>query len=147
MENNKTSLIVPEKVLTKVEISNLADIAIANMLEIGTATEAYVKMAVLEKLIEEIKDKIKERAILGVQSKEMNVLGATVTTRRKTEYKYDCPTCDSLEMKVKVIKEDIKAIKKSAEKFGSFVDPLTGEINTAELVADGLIIAVSLPKE
>jgi hypothetical protein len=100
----------------------------------------------MQDIVDQTKEMLKEKAIAGVQGKEMDVWGAKVSTRRSVAYEYDAPTLARLDSAKKTIDTELKAIKKVLEATGTYVEPQTGEVNTATKVKDGLIIAVSLPK-
>jgi hypothetical protein len=142
----KSESIIPTNVLSKRELCIYADHIVGNLLETRNGLEAYVLVKQAEELVEQLKGILIEKALSAATSKEGEVLGCKYSVRRKVEYRYECPTADELEQKAKMLKEDAKAIKKSAEKFGSYVDPVTGEVNTAEIVLDGQTLAITLPK-
>jgi hypothetical protein len=139
-------VIIPTRVLTKSELSVYSEHIVNTLLETRNGLEAYVLVKQAEEVIEQLKGMLVEKALSAATGKEGEVLGCKYSVRRKVEYKYECPSADSLEQKAKMLKEDAKAIKKSAEKFGSYVDPVTGEVNTAEIVSDGQTLAITLPK-
>ena len=140
-------LMIPDRMLTTSERTLVAKHSINTLLETMSAVEGYVILAQMEKIVEETKEMLKEKALAGVQGKEMSVFGAKVTTRRKTEYEYEAPTLVRLSEQKKALAEQEKTIKKFLEVKGTYIDDETGEVNTANKISDGLVIAVSLPKE
>ena len=140
-------LIIPDRMLTTSERTLVAQHSINTLLETMSAVEGYVILAQMEKIVEETKEMLKEKAITGIQGKEMMVFGAKVTTRRKTEYEYEAPTLERLKAQKTAIADQEKAVKKMLEAKGTYIDDETGEVNTANKISDGLQIAVSLPKD
>jgi hypothetical protein len=139
-------IVLPQKMLNTMQREGLAVKAIEKLLENMSAVEAYVMIAQMQDIVDLTKELLKERAIAGVQGKEMNVFGAKVSTRRSVAYEYDAPTLVRLDVQKKEIDAELKAVKKMLEAKGEYVDPQTGEMNKANKVKEGLTIAVSLPK-
>jgi hypothetical protein len=146
ISKRKNEAVIPTNVLSKSELSIYAGHIAENLLETRNGLEAYCLVKQAEELVEQLKGLLIEKALASATGKEGEVLGCKYSVRRKVEYKYECPTADELEQKAKMLKEDAKNIKKSAEKLGTYIDPQTGEVNKAELVADGQTLAITLPK-
>lgn len=139
-------IVLPNKMLNTVQRQDLAIKASENLLETMSAVEAYVLIAQMQDIVDTTKELLKERAITGVQGKEMDVFGAKVSTRRSVAYEYDAPTLARLDGQKKEIDTKLKAVKKLLEATGKYVDDETGEMNTASKIKEGITIAVSLPK-
>jgi hypothetical protein len=139
-------IVLPQKMLNTMQREELAVNASQNLLDTMSAVEAYVLIAQMQDIVDLTKELLKEKAIAGVQGKEMDVFGAKVSTRRSTAYEYNAPTLVRLDVQKKEIDTELKAVKKMLEAKGEYVDPKTGEMNTANKVKEGLTIAVSLPK-
>jgi len=139
-------IVLPQRMLNTMQREELAVNASQNLLDTMSAVEAYVLIAQMQDIVDLTKELLKEKAIAGVQGKEMDVFGAKVSTRRSTDYEYNAPTLVRLDVQKKEIDTELKAVKKMLEAKGEYVDPKTGETNTANKVKEGLTIAVSLPK-
>lgn len=139
-------IVLPQKMLNTMQREGLAVKASENLLDTMSAVEAYVMIAQMQDIVDLTKELLKEKAIAGVQGKEMDVFGAKVSTRRSVAYEYDAPTLVRLDQAKKTIDAELKAVKKMLEAKGEYVDPQTGEMNKANKVKEGLTIAVSLPK-
>ncbi len=139
-------IVLPNKMLNTVQRQDLAVKASENLLETMSAVEAYVLIAQMQDIVDTTKELLKERAITGVQGKEMDVFGAKVSTRRSVAYEYDAPTLARLDGQKKEIDTKLKAVKKLLEATGKYVDDETGEMNTASKIKEGITVAVSLPK-
>lgn len=139
-------IILPQKMLVTSQREELAVKATESLLDTMSAVEAYVLIAQMQDIVDLTKELLKEKAIAGVQGKEMDVFGAKVTTRRSVAYEYDAPTLARLDTAKKTIDTELKAIKKLLEATGQYVDAQTGEMNTANKIKEGLTIAVSMPK-
>lgn len=140
-------IIMPNMVLLPREIEAVVTHSLNILLEKYSGLEGYVILYQMERVISLAKERLKEKAINGMSGKECDVLGATVTTRRSAKYEYDAPTLQRMENKKKEIDEQLKGIKKALEATGTYIDPETGETNTANKISDGVVLAVSLPKE
>lgn len=141
-----SNIMIPNRMLNTLQRETLAQEASNNLLETMSAVEAYVLIAQMQDIVDTTKELLKEKAISGVQGKEMDVFGAKVSTRRSVAYEYDAPTLARLDGQKKEIDTKLKAVKKLLEATGKYVDDETGEINTASKIKEGITIAVSLPK-
>lgn len=139
-------VIVPDKILNAHERTMVATHAVQTLLETRSAVESYVIIAQMQSIIDETKELLKEKALLGMQGREMEVNGAKVSSRRKVEYEYEAPTLARLDAQKKEIDGRLKSIKKAVEATGVWIDPETGEENKANKTAEGMTIAVTLPK-
>ena len=139
-------IVLPQKMLGTMQREELAVKASESLLDTMSAVEAYVLIAQMQDIVDLTKELLKEKAIAGVQGKEMDVFGAKVSTRRSVAYEYDAPTLVRLDVQKKEIDTKLKAVKKLLESTGKYVDDETGEMNTANKIKEGLTIAVSLPK-
>lgn len=145
-KKQNTDLIIPDKVLNEYERSLVVQHSINTLLDKYNGVEAYVVLYQMQEMCKEALENLKDKAIGSLKAKEQNIFGATVSTRRKPEYEYEAPTLQRLEDEKKAIAEKTKAIKGILHKMGSWIDPQTGEENTAKQTVEGATIAVSLPK-
>jgi len=147
METN--SLSIPIKALTRSE-QILSGEAMANsLLEIHDAKTSYVLLAQLENLTDTAKKFIKEKAIANVNGKEEDVLGAKVTIKQATRiYEYKGSEYDRLLSELNTAKDNFKNHTKILEMSkDGWVNPNTGETETANLISSGVNIAVTFSKE
>lgn len=139
-------VMIPRRVLKPEETILMIEHASRVLLESNTATEAFVLLAQMEKLITAVKETLKEKAIAKLNGKEEVVLGATVALRRSVSWDYNSPTLARLDIEIKERQEKMKAHKRALESGATIVDPVSGEIETATKTKDGVTIAVTLPK-
>lgn len=134
-----------DKMLLPKEIDLVVLHSLNVLLERYSAVEGYVILAQMEKIVEQAKEALKERAIAKVSGKEELIMGAKVSLRRSVAWEYDSPTLARLDVEKTSIAEKIKAHKNALES-GATVVSDEGQIETAKKTKDGITIAVSLPK-
>lgn len=147
---------IPTRVMSKSEVATFSRAVTGHLLSIHSALETIVIVKQLELLVKEIlKDDpetktndLKNRAILAMDDKKCEVMGAEVATKRVTEYEYDHASLLAALDAEKIAKENVKNIKTQLElgKEKGWVDPASGEIGYAKLIRDGVQISVSFKK-
>jgi len=103
-----------------------------------------------EEIIKHALDLNKEACLSKLTQKETVIFGATITTRRSTDYDYSgTPLVAKSEADIKASQAKLKDLKEFLKKLAAeeVVDAATGEIfHKAKLTKDGILPAISLPK-
>lgn len=151
VEVHRSALELPyyvERTMSGGERLQAADHLLKTLQEELPAIEVYVLLKQAASIIAESLDLAKESALLKMEGKEEQHLGAKVETKRKREREYDDPVLVKLESDLKKLQDDIKARKRLLESIpADMADTTTGEmIKKAKLLADGLQIVVTLPR-
>lgn len=148
--NKDTGIMIPIKALSKSQqITTGEDIA-NRLLIIHNAKTAYVLLAQAENLLDTAKKSIKEKAIANVVGKKEDVLGAEVTIKSAAKlFIYTGSKYNQLLAELDNAKTNLKNHTKLLELSGEsgWVNPETGETETAVCTSAGVNIAVSFSKE
>jgi len=139
-----TDLMKPEvTALTKSELKESGIGIVDRLLEEYSAVEVAVMVKRGEERIKAMMEYVRPKISIGAK-KEM-VLNAEVAETREREWVYNSPTLDRLEVQKKEIAEKIKAHKKALESQSiTIIDDESGQVETAELVRDGVNYKISL---
>ncbi len=143
----KEESIIPTKILNKAGLAIYADHIANNLLDTRSGLEAYILIKQAEELINNLKEKLIEKALASTNGKEGIIDGVKWQTKRSVAYEYDSPTIERLTAEKKSIEEKIKAHKKALENGVSVLDETTGQLESAKKTKDGLTLSITLPKE
>lgn len=146
MMDREMGIMIPIKSLTKSQQAVTGTEIGERLLIIHNAKTAYVLLAQAENLLDTAKKTIKERAIANVVGKKEDVLGAEVQVKSAaktwiyTGSKYNQLLAELDKVKVE-LKNHTKLLELSGE--AGWVNPETGETETAFCTSSGVNIAVS----
>lgn len=139
-----TDIMRPEQsALTKAELKESGIAIVDRLLEEYSAVEVAVMVKRAEERIGAMMDYVRPKISIG--SKKEMVLNAEVAENRKRVWEYNSPTLDRLEAQKKEIAEKIKAHQKALQaQSATIVDDESGQIESAELVSEGIEHKISL---
>ena len=139
-----TDVMKPEAgALSKIELRESAVAMVDRLLDEYSAVEVAVMVKRGEERIKAMMEYVRPK--MSISSKKESVMGAEVSESTVREWEYHSPTLERLEAQKKEIAEKIKAHQKALQaKTGTIVDEVSGEIESAELVREGIEHKISI---
>ena len=133
--------ILPTAVLPKSEFPIVAEQIVGRFRDLTDNLTAFVLVKQATAIMKQAEDRLKEKAITTMRGQKQNVLSAEVSTRRLVAYLYNDTEMDDWMKQIGELEKKVEA-RKTALRSGEKVVNGYGEICTAELVKDGVTIAV-----